>query len=274
MRRILLSLFFFMMLAGGTVSAQLLNEDFNYTTGQFLNANGWSAHSGSGTGPIAVSAAGLTYTGYAGSGVGNAANVFGTGEDVNKGFTEQYKNGSTIYLSALFNVPEAANSLAGGYFMHLGDRVSASSFSSFAARVFAKVDASGNVNFGLSNTGTAIYSATAFAKNTTYLIVVKYKINKAGTDTTSLWVIPSGVPADEATAGTPLIKVDTTSGTDVIDAIGLRQSSGIPDIVVDGIRIGTTWSASVLGGTEPIISWSKKSFSFDTLYVGSSDKDT
>jgi len=262
------------MLAGGTLSAQLLTEDFNYTTGQFLNVNGWSAHSGTGTGPIAVSAAGLTYTDYAGSAIGNAADVFGSGEDVNRGFTEQYKDGSTIYLSALLNVTEAANSLTGGYFLHLGDRVSGTSFTTFAARVFAKVDASGNVNFGFANTSTVTYSATNFAKNTTYLLVVKYKINKSGVDTTSLWIIPSGVPANEAAAGAPLLTDNTLNGADIIDAIGLRQASNIPDVVVDGIRIGTTWDASVLGGTEPIIEWSKKSIAFGQVYVGSSVIDT
>src|SRR5687767_13182893 len=64
--------------------ALLLVEDFPYSGA--LNANGWSVHSGAGTNPIQTTA-GLTYAGYPGSGLGNAAQMGNAGgEDVNRGF--------------------------------------------------------------------------------------------------------------------------------------------------------------------------------------------
>ncbi|RKY93342.1 MAG: hypothetical protein DRQ13_09585, partial [Ignavibacteriae bacterium] len=221
--------------------APLLVDDFDFTG--LLTDNGWTKHSGTGN-PIST-ITGLTYTGYPGSGVGNAAFVSGyssSSEDDNRGFTEQNTNGDVVYFSTLIDVTDAASDKLGTYFMHIGDRSSPTSFSSFAARVFVKITTD-NVNFGISNTSTATYGTTNFSKNTTYLLIVKYTINTSGDDEVKLWVVSSGVPADEVAAGTPEVTNTTTSGQDVIDAIGLRQSNtDQAEVVVDGIRIGTTWS--------------------------------
>lgn len=219
----------------------LFTDDFDYSG--LLTANGWSAHSGGGTNSPATTA-GLTYAGFPGSGVGNAALIGNAGgEDVNKPLSAEVNtNGAVVYYSFLVNVTEPADK-TGDYFIHIGDRASATSFTLFAARIFARV-VSSQVNFGLSNTSTATYGATNFNKNQTYLIIVKYTINTAGNDTTSMWVIPSGVPASEASAGTPEVTNTGTAGQDIIDAIGLRQGSNStqPQAVVDGIRVGTTWA--------------------------------
>ncbi len=264
-----------MLMAISTMaSAQLVKENFDYPAGEAIDSLGWTAHSGIGNQPALVSSSGLTYTGYAGSGVGNALNVFSTGEDVNKGFPDQTKDGETIYLSALVDITESANSVSGGYFLHLGDRASPTSFSSFCARVFVKVDASGNVGFGLGNTATGVYGTTSFSKNTTYLLIVKYTINVAGNDTTKLWVIPSGVPASEAAAGTPEVTVSTQAGQNSVNAVAIRQNSGIPDVVIDGIRVATTWENSVGGVDAPVAWFSPDLVDFGNVYVGSSKTDS
>jgi hypothetical protein len=248
-----LVLSFFLM---STSYSQLLVEDFNYPVGDSIDTHGWTPHSGTGTTPVLVSNGGLTYADYLGSGIGNAADVFGTGEDVNKDFTVQGTDGSSIYMSALVNVTEAANSLSGGYFLHLGKTTTPTTFTSFCSRVFVSVDASDSVNFGLSNTSTGTYSLTKFVKNTTYLLIVKYTINTAGNDTTKLWVVSSGVPIDEITAGTPDVLIDSQIGTstDSVNAVGIRQSSGIPDVVLDGIRVGTSWDDIFSVVSSPTIS--------------------
>jgi hypothetical protein len=187
----------------------------------------------------------LTYTGYAGSGVGNAALVQNAGgEDANRLlFAEQSGNGTVIYYSFLVNVTDPATDKTGDYFIHIGDRSSPTSFTNFSARFFARI-VGGNVNFGLSNTSTPAYGATNFSKNQTYLVVVKYTINTGGADNTSMWVFSAGVPADEAAAGPPLVADTTTTGQDVIDAIALRQGSSSTSVqtVVDGIRVASTWA--------------------------------
>jgi hypothetical protein len=69
MKYLLVAVFIFI----NTVSAQLLTEDFNFSGN--LTDNGWARHSG--TTDVIATTTGLTYTGYVGSGTGNAANVIG-----------------------------------------------------------------------------------------------------------------------------------------------------------------------------------------------------
>lgn len=229
------------LLTNSNSYSQLLVDDFNYTG--LLTANGWTVHSGT-TNPINTTS-GLTYSGYVGSGVGNAALIGNLGgEDVNRDFTEQNINGTEIYYSFLVNVNESASDKNGDYFIHLGDRVSPTNFTFFAGRVFAKIT-SDTVNFGLSNTSTPTYGTTGYNKNATYLLIVKYIINTAGNDTTKLWVFNSGIPSNEISAGTPEVTNSSTAGQNVIDAVGLRQGSSItqPQLIVDGLRIATSWAS-------------------------------
>lgn len=224
----------------------LFIENFDYTSGTDVTANGWTGHSGSATPPV-VSTAGLTYAGYSGSNTGKAADVFGTDQDVNRSFTTQKLNGASVYLSAMVNVSEASASQAGTYFLHLGARDPnvATTFSSFCTRIFVRV-VTDSVNFGLSNgSSTATWASTNYGKNTTYLIVAKYTINTGGSDVAKLWVIPTGVPASETEAGAALLTI-TDAAQDSVNAIGLRQASGLPDITVDGIRIATSWGTAPL----------------------------
>jgi hypothetical protein len=224
--------------------SQLLVENFNFSG--LLSSNGWSVHSG--TTNFLSTTTGLTYTGYVGSGIGNAVLVGNAGgEDVNRDFTAQSGDGTTIYYSFLVNVNESVSNKTGDYFIHIGNRTSPTSFTQFSARVFVRI-VSDNINFGLSNTTTATYGSTNFAKNTTYLLVVKYIINTSGNDNVSLWVFNSGVPASELLAGSPEISNTTTSGQDNINAIGIRQGSSTtqPQVIVDGIRIANSWSDAPL----------------------------
>lgn len=254
------------ILFGIEINAQLLVEDFNYTTTD-LATNGWSVHSGT-TDPIATTT-GLTYAGYANSGIGNAANVIGAGMDYNQGLASTINtNGATVYTSLLVRFTETGTTaLTGGYFFHLGNRTSPTSFTTFCARLWAKMDASGVINIGVTNSSTAAYSASNYSLNTTYLIIIKYTINTAGNDEILAWIKSSGVPTSEAAAGPPDITLTTEAGLDIINAVAIRQTTNIPDVVVDGIRVADGWynapmpatlkyfSASLLG-TNASINWS------------------
>lgn len=267
MKKFYLFLFCSLFVFGTTgFGQQLLVQDFSFSGA--LTANGWTAHSGAGTNPVSTTT-GLTYAGYSGSGVGNAALVNNLGgEDVNITFTSQNTNGQSIYYAFLVNVTDAGTAKTGDYFFHTGSPGGAS-FTTFAGRVFARL-VGGNVNFGLSNTSTATYGTTNFAKNTTYLLILKYTINTAGNDAASLWVISSGVPASEAAAGTPEITT-ATAGTDAINAVALRQGTGAnqPQAVVDGIRVGLTWASAVESSSGSSISPSTASLSGFTYIQGS-----
>lgn len=214
---------------------QLLSDDFNYADGALLTANGWTAHSGAGSQAIDVGTSnGLTYSGYSGltgftaAAVGNAVRLDNTGEDVNKAFATPSTSGD-LYVSFLINVTTAVD----GYFLSLGTGTT-----TFFARLYAKPSTTaGKINFGIGNSA-AVYSTTDFDPNTTYLAVIKYNVSTTGS--TSLWIIPSGIPATEAAAGTPTATA-SGSGTATVAGVYLRQYNAGQNITIDGLRVYTTW---------------------------------
>ncbi|MCS7258207.1 MAG: hypothetical protein NZ601_02410, partial [candidate division WOR-3 bacterium] len=229
-----------LLLGSATAFGQLLlEENFNYSAGTALTATGnWTAHSGGGTNPILVVEPGLTYSGYVSSGIGNAAKIDTTGEDVNRTYTSQ--TSGTIYAAFMVNVTKATTS--GDYFFHLSSNPINTTY--FDGRVYVKKDASNNLAFGLSKrTETAIYTDFVYSLNTTYLVVLKYEI-VSGTqnDKVSLFIFSSGVPSTEPVTPTigPLSPA-TADPTD-IGSVALRQGgTGAPSLYIDGIRIATSW---------------------------------
>jgi len=215
---------------------QILSDDFNYTDGALLTANGWTVSS-AGTNSMDVGASnGLTYTDYSGTTgftgvvVGNAVKVDNTGEDLTKSFAADVTSG-TLYYSFLLNVTDAT----AGYFTMVGKGTA------FAARVFVKPSATaGKFNIGLSNSSTAAYATTPtdFNLNTTYLVIVKYDVTATGT--ASIWVKSTGVPATELAAGTPE-HTASGNGTAVIAGVFLRQYAATQNLTIDGIRVYSTW---------------------------------
>lgn len=217
---------------------QILSDDFNYTDGALLTANGWTVLNAGGTQAIDVGTSnGLTYAGYSGTtgftgvAVGNAAKLDNTGEDLYKNFSAAVTSGS-LYYTFLVNISSGDN----GYFAGL-----LSSGTNFSNRLYVKPSTTtGKINFGLSNSGTATFASTPtdFDLNTTYLIIVKYDVTTTGN--ASMWIKAAGVPATEAAAGSPEISV---SGTVPASASGffLRQYAATQNITIDGIRIYSTW---------------------------------
>lgn len=214
---------------------QILSDDFNYTDGALLSANGWTAFSGAGTQAVDVGTSnGLTYAGYSGTGgftgvvTGNAARLDNTGEDVNRTFTAV--TSGSLYYSFLINVGQGDT----GYFAGLN-----TTGTTFGNRIFVRPSTTvGKINFGISNTATAVYGTTDFDPNTTYLIIVKYDVSTTGA--TSLWVKSSGVPATEAAAGAAEVS-NSGSGSATIGGLFLRQYSATQNITIDGIRMYATW---------------------------------
>ena len=227
----------------------LLVEDFNYSAGSLLTANGWSAHSGAGTNAISVTSPGLTYTGYPSSGVGNTASLTTSGEDDSKTFTPA-ANGS-VYAAVMVNV--SASQAAGDYFFHLIDTAGSTAF---RGRVFVKKDAaSSNFAFGISKSSTSTINYTGFnyATGTTYLLVLKYTFNSGSTtdDDVALFVNPALGGAEPA----PTISYTDTTSSDItqIGVVALRQGSAAnaPTLQADGIRVGTSWAAITTAAAPP-----------------------
>lgn len=219
-----------LLFAGALIAATVMTDDFDYgaTPGNLtaVTAN-WTAHSGAGVGPVGYQTTGLSMAGYAYAGTGGAATISTTGsEDVNRTYAVQ----ADVYVSALVNISAGGT---GTYFLHLKDPGT-----NYRARVYAR-DSGGNLQFGLSNLGTGIYSTTNFAYNTTYLVVVRYDGN---TNTATLHVL-TNVPATEPV--TPLMTATDSTALLTMQGVALRQAAGGPAAVIDGIRVGNTWAETV-----------------------------
>ena len=219
----------------------LFTENFSYAAATALNGTGgWSAHSGAGTNAQTVTAPGLTYPGYAGSGVGNSVTLTTTGEDENNTFTPQTTG--SVYMAAMVNVTSAQ--AAGDYFIHLVDGLITGNL--FKGRVFVKKDATlSTFGFGIqkSSTANAVYTPTTFATGTTHLVVVKYTfVAGAANDTVDLFVDPTLNGVEPAPTLTALLAADT----DAVDirGVALRQGSAAnaAALTVDGIIVGTAWA--------------------------------
>ncbi len=214
-----------LMLFVPAVQGQLLVEDFDYGAGSLLTANGWAAHSGAGTQAIDITT-GLSFAGYKGSDVGGAANLDNNGEDVNRTFTAQ--TSGTLYVSTIVKIDASGG---GGYFLHLGLSPWSTTFFS---RIY--VNATGD-GVGISTSSTAPASFTTITPGVPFLLVMKLDF---ATKKTNLYVLSAFATSEP---GSPSAQIDETYTT--IGGIGLRQYNSGQRIIVDGIRVGTTWAEAV-----------------------------
>ncbi len=211
------------------LSAQLLVENFDYTVGTVLTATttadpttGWLAHSGNGSANIDVTD-GLTFSGYAGSGIGGAANVDNTGQDINKVFATQ--NTGIVYVAFMLKT-ETPNSA--GYFFMLSQAPVSSTFNS---RIF--INSSGD-GIGLSSSSTAPTSYITITPSTTVLVVIKHDFTA---NTSDLFVLNSFSANEPGSAGQSISETYSATG-----AVVIRQYSASQRQIIDGIRVGNTWA--------------------------------
>jgi hypothetical protein len=183
---------------------------------------------------------GLSFSGYSSSGVGNAAELVSTGQDVYKDFTP-IADGS-VYLSFMMKVDSART---GDYFIALSPSAGQTNY---FGRVHLKSSGSGFL-IGLSKssetTGGAVYGTTVLALGKTYVVVVRYDFVTGTTtdDILKVYVLGTSLPATEPTVGE--IAAYTNSITDAADLgfVTLRQggTATAPRLTIDGIRIQTQW---------------------------------
>jgi hypothetical protein len=232
----------------------LLEENFDnavYTIGTPVDTTFWKIHSG--TVPDTI-AAGLTYAGYPGSGIGYSAKIsLGGSADYNKTFPAQ--TSGSVYASFMVNVSNA--SLTGkDYFIHFGENPF--NGANIRGRVFAQKNAGDSVAFGLSFSSEASTPTPYdYSLNTTYLFVLKTIIGAgANNDSVRLYIFKApSVPGTEPAAAT----VGTLGNATAVDlvnigAVALRQGSGnTPTVRVDGIRVTTDWTPLFTTSVEKIV---------------------
>lgn len=242
---------FFLTFGLAVGQSNYLVDNFDYTAGQALTDNGWNVHSGGTTNPVTVSSEGLSWTGYIGSAVGNAALVTKTGQDVNKRFGADITSGN-VYASFLVNVNAKT---ASGYFLHLGfysntaEPVLTAVSTSFRARTFVNQGTNPDTQFKLGLT----FSSSSLADGgetadlnigETYLVVVKYAfIDGDLNDEVSLFVFPQGatISSEPATANLGPF-TGTAADATVLQNVAFRQYNASQNVTVDGIYVRTEWN--------------------------------
>lgn len=223
----------------------LLVEDFDYTAGNALTACGWTAMYG-GTSATAITN-GLEFDGYAGCGSGNGALI--SGQDISdqphKAFTKQ--TSGSVYVAFMLQPYMVAKK---SYFFSLRDAISTSTFN-FVGRIYLNEQNQIGLSFYTSSAVAPVFDTQMLDAETVYLVVLKYTMIAGDqNDRLDLYLLDA-YTATEPT--TPLLSVtNTTSCADICpENIVLRSNSNDDWIVVDGIRVATTWSEAVAAGTCP-----------------------
>lgn len=301
MNKSLLTFGFFFLLCLGSFSVKaqlLLEENFDYTAGAPLVAGavvssdnsatsttGWLTQSNSkaATNSYNISANGLSYSNYAGSGKGNALNILDNdGQDVFKSISktnttptagDAFPGPKTIYVAFMINVP-AEDKDGAEYFAAIKISNSATDMS-YMGRISAKVSGK-NVQFGISKSTTPANTWSGdYPVATTHLLVMKYTMGGlngiSATDETNkyddkvdLYINPTVGSAEPATATLHYENIADKDAyrygsTGIIGGLAAMYfrtpgPGAIPASTIDGIRIGTSWTDVVAAGTTEVSS--------------------
>ncbi len=225
----------------------LLVEDFDYTAGTPLSNCGWVTTYGD-TSVTAVSN-GLSFDGYAGCGIGNGA-IIGEGKDSSsqphKSFEAQTEG--DIYVAFMLQPYMTAKA---SYFFCLRDAISTSVFN-YNARIFLN-EAN---QIGLSycdGVDGAQFADRVLDNATTYLVVLKYTIVAgAKNDQVSLYLLDAFTANEPAEPLLTTTNSSSSANADINPQNIVLRSSGSDDwILVDGIRVATTWAEAVAAGSCP-----------------------
>lgn len=222
-----------------------LVENFDYTAGDSLGAHGWVSFSGGATNVLTVTLPGLTYTGYPGSGVGNAVSLNASGQDAYKPLSS-IDSVNSFYCAAMFNV---ATAQAGDYVLAF---LPSTSTTFYSGRVHVRASGSG-ISFGITKgaatdtTTPGIWTTGTYNFGTTYIVVLKYSfVEGSNNDLVSLFVFDSAIPSIEPT---PTVGPLTYPSGDAFNLgrVALRQgtASRAPTLKVDGIRVTRSWGSII-----------------------------
>lgn len=234
---------FLAMIAMGTAVAGaevLLEENFDYPQGEFpLAEGGWYTQWG-GASSLSIGE-GLTFEGYAGSGVGNGVAI-NTDDDNNPHRAFKQVTEGNVYVAFMLR-PLAAYKK--GYFLTLRDGdVGGYSFN-FNGRVSVNED--GQLGLTFANNQNAVYADEVLDGNTTYLVVLKYTIVEGkNNDNVSLYCFDKMPDAEPAA---PLVgPLSDAAKVDINPAnVVLRGYAGADyvELLLDGIRVATTWDEAL-----------------------------
>ena len=226
-----------------------LLESFTYTAAENLaDQSAWTNYfSGD---DVVIKTGNLSYTGL--TSAGNSISFDGGGKDPVTNFTPT--NSGSVYASFMLEVSALDAAAVNGYFGVLrndnGDYIS---------RLWISPTSTTSYRIGISGGGTLneIYAPTTdYALNETLFIVFNYDLDN---DTVSAWINKGNT-----TAPTADISEGSGSTSNTLNQFLIRQDSATetPSIVMDELRIGTSWSEVVPSS----LSAAQKDLSYFNLY--------
>ena len=232
-------------------SQKVFTEDFLFgPIGNLDNNNDWFKSGIDFPYNIKVVAPGLTYKDYVGSARGNACQIAnaGNGDVVIKNLDSAITAGAA-YMSLMIQVDSLPSTVTEGYCIGFNPNTGGTNLNT---SLYIKRLSDSTFNLGVQKAieDTISYASNTFERGKTYLVVLKYSIvDGVGNDVSSLYVFSQGVPATEpATPAAATNKGDDYTGQGSVVLINNYAQTGLTgcNIKLDGIRVGTSWTTSVL----------------------------
>lgn len=263
------SLAIFILSFANAFPQNVFKDDFNYAPIDSIEGTGgWFRSGVNSVYNIKIVSPGLTYAGYAGSGIGNTAYIsnHGEGDVVYHNFSSAITSGA-VYVSFMIRLDSLSSTMSAGYCICLNPNTGGTNLNT---RLYLKKVTGTTFNFGIYKSKTVSYNSTAYNTNTTYLAVMKYAfVNGADNDSAKLYLFSSGVPSTEPSS--PLVYATDSidfSGQGSIYLSNNYAQSGLNgcSIKIDGIRIGNSWAASVLSSVKLISNEVPSGFSLHQNY--------
>jgi PEP-CTERM motif len=231
----------------------------SYTVGANLigqtDAGGqtWFQAGSTGAQPI-ISSANLTISGLASSG-GNSVSYGAPPSSPSPTISARLNLGSTvasgtIYYSMALQVTSLGGLTTGGSFIagfNNSTGAQSGTPTTFATRLYTRLSGTGyNIGLDLNGTSATQYTGTAYNVGDTLFLVGSYTfVTGSANDTASMWVNPDSSTFGAASAPTSTLNSASASESDIaqIASFMLRDGSSVePGLVVDDVRIGTSWA--------------------------------
>ncbi|MBP8725146.1 MAG: hypothetical protein KBF37_02375 [Saprospiraceae bacterium] len=264
MKKSLLLSLLLLALGTATLGQNLFTEDFDFGPLDSLEkTHGWERSGVNGPYNIAVTAPGLEYPGYVGSGRGNTCLITNSGEGDVLLHSFASVNSGSLYLSFMFRVDSlpSTSSMGYGICFNPGDGRTSLNTQLYIKRLS---DSSFSVGTRKYEGLAKHYSNDTFSTGQTYLAVLKYQfVAGADNDTSSLYLFQYGVPAAEP----PMPLVSSHDGPDFINMAFVVLTNNYAQsplfdgvkLRIDGIRVGTSWQSSVWAMPTSVHSGSRES---------------
>lgn len=234
-------------LAGAEI---IVVENFEYDdfTTPLVNQSAWTNDYSTSASANAYITGGLSFSSYAGCGVGNAVVVEGETGSYHPSLEFTQQTEGTIYTAFMFQALQCYKS---GFVFSLRQSMQNNDYT-MNGRIWIDVDDDYDAYFGLrfSKASEIVVSSKKIDPQKVYLVVLKYEIVEgSNNDRASLYVLDSFTSAEPSE---PLIgPLSDSSKPDMNPGVVMLRGLDTGWFVYDGIRVATTWEEAVAAGVCP-----------------------